>query len=81
VRRTEALHPAPLLVDQDRRVVAPDRGPELRDQSPHLLRIDAVAAKKDQAPGIGIAQEGNLVGGQPGSGAADDQRVNGHRVS
>jgi hypothetical protein len=81
VRRAEALNAAALLIDQDGSIVAPDRRAELGHQRAHLIGIGAIAPEQNQPPGIGIAQEGPLVGFEPETGAADDQCMDGHCVS
>ena len=61
VRRTQTLHAAALLIDQNGRMAAesvPNFGGQPRDL---LGRVD-IAAKEDHAPGRGVAQERALVG-------------------
>ena len=53
MRRPEPLHPAALLVDQDRRVVAADRLAQRFADQPRTCsgRLD-IALEKDEAPGV-----------------------------
>ncbi len=73
--RRETGHPPALLVDQDRRIASADGIAERRHQCPHLVRTLAVAGKQDEPQGIGIAEEGALVGAQRQTRAAEDDRA------
>ena len=79
VRRAEPLHPAALLIDEDRRMPA-DRLAQGRGQGPDLRRALDVALEQDEAPGPGVAEKGDLVLRQGRSGAAQDTGAVGHRT-
>ena len=74
MRRREALHPAPLLVDQDRRVRAPYAVAQRRHQVADLPGLAAVAREQDEAQGVGIGEQGAFVASQLRPGAAEDDR-------
>ena len=65
MRRSQALHPAALLVHQNRRVPADGVAKRLNEFL-HLLWRAYISLEDDQAPGLGLAEEGALGGGQRG---------------
>ena len=50
VRRAQPLHPAPLLVDQDRRVSRARSRPQFLNQRSNLSRRLDIALEEDEAP-------------------------------
>jgi hypothetical protein len=56
VWRSEPLHAAALLVDQDRRF-ATERRAHIRDQAAQRLRLRYIALEYDDAPGLRLAKE------------------------
>ncbi len=79
VRRAHPLHPAALLVDQDRRVGPADRVAERGGQRAHLVGRADVALEQDEAPGPHVPEEGGLLRREGPAGAAEDQGTGGHR--
>ena len=62
MRRAEALHPAALLVDQNRRVGAAHGRTKISDQRATCVgRLD-IALEEDEAPRLRLAQERTLLG-------------------
>jgi hypothetical protein len=57
MRRTQTLHPAALLVDQDRRVAPAGDVAKLSRQINNLARTFDVPCEQDQAPRLEIAQK------------------------
>lgn len=79
MRRPHPLHPAALLVDQDRRLAA-QRLAKIGGQAAQLIgRLD-VAGEEDEAPRVGVAEERRLVAAEPGAFGAED-RGGGHRTT
>ena len=62
-RRAQALHPAALLVDEDRRVGAADAVAHCGDQVADLLGLADVAGKQDEAPRPFAAVEADFLRG------------------
>ena len=75
MRRLQPCDAATLLVDQHRRVLAPDAGAELGDERAHLVGGDAIAPEQDQAKRIGLGEEREFGGAQPLAGATEQDRV------
>ena len=73
MRRAQPLHPAPLLVDQDRRVSRARSRPQFLNQRSNLSRRLDIALEEDEAPWAFGADELPLAGGQLGSGNAGDE--------
>ena len=57
MRRLQPRHPAALLVDQHRRVGAPDAAAQRADQRADLVGRLAIAREQDEAERIGGAEE------------------------
>jgi len=74
MRRPNALHAPPLLVDENRRIAA-KRLPHRPAQPPNLRGVVRVPFEKDYAPGLGIAQECPLVCREFGPGESTDEGV------
>ena len=66
MRRAHALHAPAFLVDQHRRVGAPDAVAKRFGQRAQLPAIDDVALEQDQAPGARVADERALLGASAG---------------
>jgi hypothetical protein len=60
VRRAEALHPAALLIDQDRRIAA-EFTYRFANKINNLILILDVSLEQDQPPRAGVAEEGALL--------------------
>jgi hypothetical protein len=60
--RRHALNPAALLIDQDRRIGAPDTFPERARQRAQLIAIGDIAPEKDQAPRVFTTKERAFLG-------------------
>jgi hypothetical protein len=71
--RLHPRHPAAFLIDADERPLAPVQRAQFVGQRPHLRAAGDVAAEQDVAGGIGIREEGPLVGGKGKSGKAEDR--------
>ena len=79
-RRAQALHPASLLVGEDRGVPA-DGGAQLGCQRPELLGALDVAGEEDEAKGVGLGEEAFLLGAQRQAERGEDGgSETGHRV-
>jgi hypothetical protein len=63
VGRAHPLHAPPFLVDQDGGVAARPL-PQLGREAAELRGVVDVAGEEDEAPGIGVAQEAALPGGE-----------------
>ena len=61
MRRRHALNPAALLIDQDRRVGAPDAFPERARQGAQLIAVGDIALEEDQTPRVFTAKEGAFL--------------------
>ncbi|MNV77985.1 hypothetical protein D3C71_1714500 [compost metagenome] len=72
VRRAEALHPTAFLIDQDGGVGAPHAVAQIVNQRLHLGLGVHVAAEQDEAPGLGLSEEGALLRRQLVAGTAVD---------
>src|SRR5690625_185910 len=79
MRRAEPLHAPALLIDENGRI-PPDRFAEFGRQPRKLIRINDIPCEKDEAPRIGLAEEGGFVTCQPGAGEAED-RGRGHALT
>jgi hypothetical protein len=73
--RRHALNPAALLIDQNRRIRAPDTFPEQARQGAHLIAIGDIALEKDQTPRIFAAKERAFLGVENEARAAADERL------
>ena len=71
--RRHALNPAALLIDQNRRIGAPDTFPERARQGAHLIAIGDIALEKDQTPRIFAAKERAFLGVENEARAAADE--------
>ena len=69
--RPQARHPAALLIDQHRRIVAAQGRAHVGGQRPKLVRRLAVALKQDKAEGLGGGEEPPFGVGQNRAGAAE----------
>ncbi len=78
VRRPHPLHPAALLVDQDRGTGVADAVAQRVSQGPHLLRTVDIAPEQDEAPRPRPGEEGAFRLRQPMAATAVDRR-RGHR--
>ena len=74
----QPLHAPAFLVDQDRRVGAPDRGAQRRGQTANLVRRTAVAGEQNEAPRLHRAEKRLFRRGQLVAIAAENYRSNGH---
>jgi len=77
VRRAEALDAPALLVDQHRRVAA-NRAAQRRGQAAELRRARDVAGEQDEAPRIGVAEEGGFRRAELRAGRPEDRRSRRH---
>ena len=73
MRRPHALHAAPLLIDEHRGVAAADQIPKGIRQRLHLRDVDDIALEQDQAPWLGLPDEGAFLRVESGARAATDE--------
>ena len=74
MRRTQPRHAAAFLVDQDRRILAPDAAAQRSDQLAHLLGRTAVAPEQNEAGGTRGGEEIAFEGAETLPGAAQHNR-------
>ena len=72
MRRPKPLHPAALLIHQDRRLPA-DGGAEIVDQAAQRLGTGNVPLEDDEAPWLGFAEKSALLVGQAQTGNSGDE--------
>ena len=60
--RAHALDPAPFLIDEDGGIAAHGI-PQRSSQGADLIGIVDVAGEEDEAPGVDLAEKGDLTGG------------------
>jgi hypothetical protein len=73
MRRSNALDPAALLVDQDWRIVAVERFTDRPAEATDLPGISEIALEQDDAPGARLPQKCPLVAGKLGPFQAADK--------
>ncbi len=73
MRRTEPLHAAALLIDQDEHVLARDRVLERGDERAKLVRALAIPRKDDQSAGTVLGEERAFGVAERGARAARDE--------
>jgi hypothetical protein len=78
MRRAEALHPATLLIDQDRRIALAEFPAQFANKPSDLRRRLDIPFEQDEAPGPLRADELTLGGAQLRSGYARDESPRGH---
>jgi hypothetical protein len=75
MRRPQSAHATAFLIDQDRRIVAPDALPQRVGQRLDLRRVIAIAGEQNEAQRIGSGKKPHLVIAELGTGAAEDDRL------
>ena len=74
MRRAQTLHPPAFLIDQHRRGGIADRGAQVADQCPDLIRSLDIAGEQDEAQRVGFFEKAFLVVAKRRSRAAEDRR-------